>query len=104
HPIPAVRPIKPLHSHLLNEFAFMRIMEGGIVEDFPKLRWLFSEIGSEWLTHRMRVLSRDIGAHEHYGYRSRAYRRVFDEGRICVTCEPDEDLPYLISQFGDDFL
>lgn len=70
-------------------------MAGGVMEDFPKLRWLFSEIGVGWLPHRMAVLERGGPP---------ASRRLFDEARICITCEPEEDLPYVISKFGDEFL
>ena len=84
-----------LVSGLLVQYAFASIVSGGLLEDFPRLRWVFLEVGSEWLVPALRSASRRGG---------RNLRAQFEEGRICASCEPDEDLPYLVARLGDNWL
>ena len=84
-----------LVSGLLVQFAFSAIMEAGIPDEFPTLRWVFLEIGAEWLVGALGRLSPAA---------QRVARRCVDDGRLFVSCEPDEDLPYLTGRFGEDLL
>jgi predicted TIM-barrel fold metal-dependent hydrolase len=84
-----------LVSGLLVQFGFSAIMESGLPNDFPGLRWVFLEIGSEWLPGAFSRLSEPARA---------TARRCLDDGRLFVSGEPDEDLAYLAGRFGDDFL
>lgn len=78
------------------QFGFYSLAESSVVTDFPKLRWAFLEAtGSEWLLGA-------VGALERAG--KPGARRLFDEGRVFVGCEPSEDLAYVANRFGSDFL
>jgi uncharacterized protein len=98
--LPDERPFIPprgrlLVSGLLIQYAFHAIVSAGLLEDFPKLRWVFLEAGSEWMVPAVRSATR--------GGDSRV-RKHFAEGRIFVSCEPDENLPYLTREFGEDWI
>ena len=99
-PLPGERPFIPprgtgLVSGLLIQYAFSSLALGGLFEDFPRLRWLFLEVGSEWLVAATRFNNRRC---------PRDCRAYIEDGRVFASCEPDEDLPYLRSQFGEDWL
>lgn len=83
-----------LASGLLIEFAFHNLIKDRLIEEYPGLSWAFLEGGSEWLISAIRTLDRS-------GFDCRKY---FAEGRIFVSCEPDEDLPYVASKLGEDCL
>lgn len=84
-----------LVSGLLIQYAFHGIVSAGLIEDFPKLRWVFLEAGSEWIVPAVRSAERS-------GHRG--VRKHFEEGRLFASCEPDEDLLYLTRQFGENWL
>lgn len=84
-----------LVSGLLIQYAFHAVVSAGLLEDFPKLRWVFLEAGSEWIVPAVRSMERS--GHRHV-------RKHFDDGRIFASCEPDEDLPYLSKQLGEEWL
>jgi predicted TIM-barrel fold metal-dependent hydrolase len=84
-----------LVSGLLVQFAFSAIMEAGLPEEFPCLRWVFLEIGAAWLPGAVGRLSPPA---------ERVFRRCLAAGCFFVSGEPDEDLPYLVKQFGEDWL
>lgn len=86
---------RQLVSGLLLQHAFHGIVSAGLLEQFPKLRWVFLETGSEWTVPAVRSAARS--GHRHL-------RKYFEEGRVFASCEPDEDLPYLTKQFGEDWL
>ena len=65
------------------------------MEEFPKLRWVFLEAGSEWMVPAVRIVERSD---------NRQIRKHFEEGRLFASCEPDENLPYLMNEFGEDWL
>jgi predicted TIM-barrel fold metal-dependent hydrolase len=83
-----------LASGLLIQFAFHNLIKDRLIEEYPGLRWVFLEGGSEWLIPAIRALDRS-------GFDCRKY---FAEGRIFASCEPDEDLPYVASKLGEDCL
>jgi len=84
---------KGLVSGLLVQFAFSAILEAGLPSQFPRLRWVFLEIGAEWLVGALGRLSEPA---------RREFRRCVESGAFFVSCEPDEDLSYLAGRFGDD--
>ena len=100
-PLPPSTDGRPLIGPLLVQFAFNRTMEGGLIFEFPKLKWVFCELGSEWMVPEMTKLLR-TGPGSQFGPRD--YRRPFEEQRIYVTAEPDEDLPYVIRKLGEECL
>jgi predicted TIM-barrel fold metal-dependent hydrolase len=84
---------RSLVSRHVVQFAFNRLVEGRLLEDFPSLRWVFLETGSEWIIAEWKAIQRLAGVD---------CRRYLRGGRIFVSCEPDEDLAYLASQFGEE--
>jgi predicted TIM-barrel fold metal-dependent hydrolase len=87
---------KRLVAQLVMQFAFYNLFETPLLRDFPSLRWAFLEAGgSEWLVHAATSLARSGKDN---------VRRVLEEGRIFVSCEPDEDLNYVTGKIGADCL
>lgn len=84
-----------LVSGLLVQFAFSSVMEAALPDEFPRLRWVFLEIGAAWLPGLVGRLSPPAQG---------VFRRCLEDGRLFVSGEPDEDLPYLVRRFGEDFL
>jgi hypothetical protein len=79
---------------------------GGIIEQFPRLRFAFLEAGCGWLPYWMQRL------HEHYERRTAEVPRMKREpveyllsGSCYIATEPDETmLPAVIEEFGDDWI
>jgi predicted TIM-barrel fold metal-dependent hydrolase len=84
---------KGLVSGLLVQYGFSSVFEAGLPDRFPELRWVFLEIGAEWLVGALSRLSAPARA---------VFGRALANGRFFVSCEPDEDLPYLVRRFGAD--
>lgn len=88
--------IHPLTGGLqLVHHALACVVSSTVLEDFPRLRWALLETGSEWVVPAIRAHSRRKG---------RDLSRYFREGRMYVTCEPDEELSYVVSTLGEDCL
>jgi uncharacterized protein len=79
---------------------------GGVIEQFPRLRFAFLEAGCGWLPYWIRRLR------EHYERRSAEVPQMKKEpveyllsGSCYLAVEPDEVLlPAVIEMFGDDFI
>jgi predicted TIM-barrel fold metal-dependent hydrolase len=86
--------------------ALTSIICGGIIEQFPRLRFAFLEAGCGWLPYWMQRL------HEHYERRTAEVPLMKKEpveyllgGNCYIATEPDEVmLPAVIAEFGDDFI
>jgi predicted TIM-barrel fold metal-dependent hydrolase len=93
--------LPPLH-------AFNSLISFGIPVKFPGVRWGFIETGASWLPHmvyqmqrRMRRLRLEPGAGS-YDYKTPAdYIRL---NKFYITCQVDEDLPYILQYTGEDNL
>ncbi len=82
--------------------AFNSMTAGGVLDDFPGLRVSFLEIGCEWISY-----STTFGNRRRRGGEGRAKKPLedyFREGQIYISCEPDEDLPYVMKRIGSDCL
>ncbi|HLY67639.1 MAG TPA: amidohydrolase family protein [Chloroflexota bacterium] len=87
------------HLRILPLIAFNDLLVNDIPRKFPKLKFGFIEAGSSWvpyLFHTLRRRLRDGG--KGYG------PKLFEDNRIWVACETDEDLPYLLKYVGEDHL
>ena len=93
-PFPHVHPLgRGLLSGLLVQHAAQGLFTTSLLDDFPRLRWAILEAGAEWVVPTVHALR----------HRSkRDPERYFREGRVCVSCEPYEDLPWLIKELGED--
>lgn len=75
----------------LSMHAFERLMRSPIPDRFERLRFLWLEIGCDWLPNALRSLTPAA--------RERVERLL--GRRLFFTCEPDEDLDYTIGWVGD---
>ena len=82
--------------------AFNSMTAGGVLDDVPGLRVSFLEIGSEWVSYATRFGDRRRRAGE--GRAKKPLEDYFREGQVYVSCEPDEDIPYVIQRIGADGL
>jgi predicted TIM-barrel fold metal-dependent hydrolase len=75
-------------------YAFQQILGSALLDDFPALRVAFLEAGADWTIRLVKGLRRTKGAKlDHW-----LAERVF------VSCAIDDDIPYIQSKVGDDFL
>jgi predicted TIM-barrel fold metal-dependent hydrolase len=66
---------------------------------FPKLRWGFIEASAQWVPwiHREAAIR--------YRTANRAFpKNVFEEYNIFVTCQTNDDVPYIVRHCGEDRL
>jgi len=102
-------------------WGFTFIMTSGLLGRFPKLRVGFIETGAEWVPYTINQVRRSyqpptvLRDRAIQGERRRLRSSInrdlyrdpaewFREGRAFVTCELDEDLPYLLEYVGEDAL
>lgn len=68
-----------------------------IPQVFPTLRWAFIEASAQWVPWIIHE------ARGRYLSQGRAFpENVFRDYRIYVTCQTDDDLPYVVKYAGDD--
>jgi predicted TIM-barrel fold metal-dependent hydrolase len=91
-------PVIGTFFHLLSSADFHK--------KFPRLRWIFVECGAMWLPWVVQQTTRpgaDLWRDESADWRKRA-AEVMVERNLWVTCEPDDDLEYVVKYMGDDRL
>ena len=92
---PHVHPLgKGLVSGPYVLYAFQQILGSKLLDDFPKLRVGFLEAGADWTVRLVKGLRASKGA---------KIDRWLAE-RVFVSCAIDDDIPYIQSKIGDDFL
>lgn len=87
------------HGRLPPLVAFRNIVANRVPEEFPKLRWGFIETGASWVPFVLYQLRGTNRADKTFWG-----PRLFEEYRIWVSYEVDEDLPYLVQHIGEDHL
>ncbi|HZT06144.1 MAG TPA: amidohydrolase family protein [Chloroflexota bacterium] len=89
--------IHPLGAGLVSGpyvlYAFQQILSSDLLDAFPALRVGFMEAGCEWVPRIMQAAS---------ARNKRAKDRLGE--RVFVSCRLDEDLPYLTSRLGDEWI
>jgi predicted TIM-barrel fold metal-dependent hydrolase len=88
---------------LLPLIGFQHLVCNRIPEQFPDLRIGFIETGASWVPYVLHYVERDWRRKnkislEHLG------PDLFRDYRIFVSCESDEDIPYLAGYIGEDNL
>ena len=78
------------HSLIFNE----------IPDKFPKTRWSFIEVSSQWVPYAIHDYAR---RYERSGTKVDK-TEVLRKNKIWVTCQTDDDLPYVLKYSGDDML
>lgn len=101
HPVAEKKTFYPARSRrllstLTVQYAFYNLMESTLIDDFPKLKWVFLEGGGcTWMVGAVRTIERSGKPHvlDH-----------FEAGRVLVGCEPDDDVPYAAGVLGENAL
>jgi len=77
--------------------AFHSIVHDGIPQKFPKLRCGFIEVRAQWIPYMCVELARRFE-------RDNIHREknIIRDNRIYVTCQTDDDLPYILKYSGED--
>jgi predicted TIM-barrel fold metal-dependent hydrolase len=79
--------------------AFHSLVYFGIPQKFPKLKIGVIEVGAQWLPHAMRDLAR------RYARRGKVLQQnLLADNRIYITCQNDDDIPYILKCAGEDNL
>ena len=95
------------HVRSLPLFAFRDLVAHKIPERFPDLRFGFIEASASWIPYVIHHLRRSTRASTIGGSPDAATDfgpRLFEEYRLYVAAESDEDIPYLIGYAGEDHL
>ena len=85
------------------------VIVNNIPSQFPKLRFGCIEAGASWASFidydvRRRVASRSGRVSVLGGPQNEVKENLFSANRIYVTCQVDEDLPYILKYVGEDNL
>ena len=81
--------------------AFAALTEDRVAEQFTSLRFGFIEAGAQWIPYMMKDLAMR-GKQSQYGY---DYKTAFlKRNRFFVTCDTEDDLPYLLQYGAEDQL
>ena len=95
------------HVRSLPLFAFRDLVAHKIPERFPNLRFGFIEASASWVPYVLHHLRRSTRASTAGASPDAALEfgpKLFQDYRLYVAAETDEDIPYLISHIGEDHL
>lgn len=79
--------------------SFHSIIASGLMERFPKLRYGFIEVSSQWVPYALHDLAKRF---ERRG--KTLSKEVLREQRLYVACQVDDDIPYVLKYAGEDNL
>ena len=95
------------HVRLLPLMAFRDLVVNKIPERFPDLRFGFIEAGASWVPYLLHQMKRQFrgtigsaGSEPTAGWGP----KLFEDYRLYVACEADENLPYLVDVMGEDHI
>jgi predicted TIM-barrel fold metal-dependent hydrolase len=81
--------------------AFGSLASAGVPDQFPRLRFGFIEAGASWIPY----LIKDLGMRGKAARASYDFRTEFlAHNRFYVTCDTEDDIPYLLQFGGEDYL
>ena len=85
--------------------AFSSLVRFGIPAKFPGVRWGFIEVGCSWLPYLVYNILRAQGrGRQEGGYQYNDPSDVVRLNKFFITCQVDEDLPYILRYAGEDSL
>ncbi|HEY7064205.1 MAG TPA: amidohydrolase family protein [Chloroflexota bacterium] len=79
--------------------AFHSVIMSGLMERFPRLRMGFLEASAQWLPYVLKDLKRRLP-----GQGRALPDNPLQEYRLYVSCQTDDDVPYLLGYAGEDNL
>jgi predicted TIM-barrel fold metal-dependent hydrolase len=80
--------------------SFHSLLFSGVPEKFPKTRWGFIEVSSQWVPYAIHDFARRAERRGQTVNRSEVLR----QNRIYVAVQTDDDLRYVLQYSGDDML
>ena len=83
--------------------AFQSLVQQQIPQQFPRIRWGFIEAGASWVPYVIYNLVRRLkrpGENQRLTFEMRT--DALREFNLFVTCQVDEDLPYILQYAGED--
>jgi predicted TIM-barrel fold metal-dependent hydrolase len=90
--------VPPLH-------AFNSLVQFGTAARFPGINWGFIEAGASWVPYVVYNIMRRVGRQrEEGGYTYKEAADVVRLNNFYITCQVDEDLPYIMQYTGEDHL
>jgi predicted TIM-barrel fold metal-dependent hydrolase len=100
-----------VHDYFLNECGFNKfklavvgsfhsLIFSKIPEQFPRTKWAFIEVSSQWVPYAIHDYAR---RYERSGTKVDK-SAVLRKNKIWVACQTDDDLPYVLKYSGDDML
>lgn len=100
-----------VHEYFLDECGFNKfklavvgsfhsLIFNRIPEKFPKTKWAFIEVSSQWVPYAIHDYARRLER----GGTKVDKREVLRQNKIWVACQTDDDLPYVLKYSGDDRL
>ena len=87
-------------GRILPVFAFRDLIANRIPEEFPGLRIGFIEASAGWVPFMLHILKRLLKS----DWKHKTDEGLFEEYRMFVACEADEDVPYLVDYIGEDHI
>lgn len=87
------------HVRMLPLIAFRDLVANRVPEQFPRLRFGFIEAGASWVPYVLHALKRLFRDDDGWWG-----PKLFDDYRLYVACEADEDIGYLSGFIGEDHL
>jgi predicted TIM-barrel fold metal-dependent hydrolase len=78
---------------------FHSLIFDGLMDRFPRLRYGFIEISSQWVPYALHDIAK------RYARRGRELPKdIMRQSRIYVACQIDDDVPYVLKYAGEDNL
>ena len=94
-------------SQLPPVIGFRDLVASEIPEKFPELKFGFLEASASWvpyLYHHLKRSARPRPSFPNAHWKHASCKDLFNDSRIYVACEADEDIPYLAEFIGADHL
>lgn len=89
--------------------AFHSVLLHGLAKQFPGVRWGFVEAASGWVPYALYDLTRRMDRRAPFEERiarplHEVYPNLLVDNNIFVTCQVDEDIPYILKFTGEESL
>jgi len=78
---------------------FLELLGQEIPKKFPGLRWAFIEASAQWVPYMLREAKTRLASRGKRGLES-----LLTDSRFYITTQKSDDLPWLLSELGDDNL
>jgi len=101
------QPGNALHANMMTSpGAFFALLWGRVMDQFPQLRWSFLEAGASWVPYVLRETFRAdrTGAFRSFRDWHESAMEVIRGRQFTISCQIDDDIPYLVDLLGPDVL